>query len=247
MPRQMIERIDLKTQTKRALRTYIHTLPSEQNKLPREEELCDLIGVSRVTLRSALDELASEGVVLRRQGKGTFVNRAGLGIQAVFNPAQHFSEVIANSGYIPRIEPLGWTLEPVSDEFARAFSIPKDVDGIRMRKLFYADDRPCVYCEDLLPADIWQDAPIPNNSESLFQSLYVRTGRKAAWDKVEIAVCSSQSKAELECFGEKPLLLLKSLIFNNEDQPMFYAWEYIDTDLLSLSQIRRREFTYDRE
>ena len=40
---------------------------------------------------------------------------------------------------------------------------------------------------------------------------------------------------------------MKSLIFDNEDQPMFYAWEYIDTDLLSLSQIRRREFTYDRE
>ena len=41
--------------------------------IPNELELADLFGVSQGTVRRALHELVSQGVLLRRQGKGTFV------------------------------------------------------------------------------------------------------------------------------------------------------------------------------
>lgn len=247
MAPQMIQRTDLKTQTKRAIRTYINTMDlAHDNKLPREEQLCEIIGVSRVTLRSALNELESEGVILRRQGKGTFVNRTGLGIKATFNPAMHFGDVIANSGYTPHVRLLGWRHEPADEHAAEAFNIPAGTPCIRMRKMFYADQRPCVYCEDLFPAALWGETPLPDTAASVFQLLYDRTGRQVAWDKVELDVCSSESKPDLHQFGKQPLLLLKSLTYDSDDQPLFFAWEYIDTELLTLSQIRRREFPYTR-
>ncbi|MDN5697844.1 MAG: GntR family transcriptional regulator, partial [Rubrobacter sp.] len=43
--------------------------------LPPERSLCEMFEVSRVTLRRALDELAREGYLVRRQGSGTFVAR----------------------------------------------------------------------------------------------------------------------------------------------------------------------------
>lgn len=246
MAPQMIQREDLKTQTKRALMQYIHTLDLERdNKLPREEQLCELIGVSRVTLRSALNELASEGVVLRRQGKGTFVNRTCMSMTATLNPAMHFGDIIARSGYTPHIHMTGWEIFPASDEVAAGLQIKPSTACICAKKIFYADDRPCVYCEDILPAALWGDAPMPDGEDSLFQLIYERSGRKVSWDKVELHVCMSDDLRDLSPFGSRPLLLLKSLTYDKDDAPLFFASEYIDTQLLTLSQIRQREFFYD--
>ena len=42
-------------------------------RIPTEPELCQLFGVSRITIRKAIDELSGEGWLVRQQGRGTFV------------------------------------------------------------------------------------------------------------------------------------------------------------------------------
>ena len=43
------------------------------SQIPSEDELCRIYGVSKVTIREAIQELVREGYLKRRQGKGTFV------------------------------------------------------------------------------------------------------------------------------------------------------------------------------
>lgn len=88
---KQIKKINLKSQVRAELEEYIHSLDLDvANKLPREEELCRILGISRVTLRSVLDDLAAEGIIIRVHGRGTFVNphfrelHAGLTRQSIF-------------------------------------------------------------------------------------------------------------------------------------------------------------------
>ena len=56
------------------LRTWVRDgtyKPGEQ--IPTEPQLCEVFGVSRITVRKAIDNLAKEGWLLRQQGRGTFV------------------------------------------------------------------------------------------------------------------------------------------------------------------------------
>lgn len=48
------------------------------HRLPPERELCEIFGVSRITARQALSELARRRLVVRHQGQGTFVSRPGV-------------------------------------------------------------------------------------------------------------------------------------------------------------------------
>jgi GntR family transcriptional regulator len=57
--------------------------------LPNEEALCERFGVSRITVRRALSDLAALGVVERRHGRGTFV----LGAPAQLRPAPSLSVI----------------------------------------------------------------------------------------------------------------------------------------------------------
>lgn len=47
----------------------------EGSKIPSEEELCETYGISRPTVRQAINELNSGGFLFRKKGKGTFVSK----------------------------------------------------------------------------------------------------------------------------------------------------------------------------
>ena len=93
IPRK-VRKTDLKAQVEEELLRFIkHMDLSVNSKLPREEELARMLGVSRITLRSVLDDLAGKGMIFRRHGRGTFVNSSFFEMKASFNPVMHFADM----------------------------------------------------------------------------------------------------------------------------------------------------------
>jgi len=77
-----------------------HWLPGE--RIPVESELANSLGVAIGTLRKALSQLESEGMLERRQGSGTYVKRAPTG-NAVY---QFFHLELLNGGGMPTADTL---------------------------------------------------------------------------------------------------------------------------------------------
>src|ERR687895_533360 len=70
-------RVSLVDNTERALRNWLeHGAHRTGDRLPPELELAAMLGVSRGTLRTALERLEGTGEITRRQGSGTYVGQA---------------------------------------------------------------------------------------------------------------------------------------------------------------------------
>lgn len=223
------------------------------NKLPNEDILADIVGVSRITIRGALNELASEGVISRKQGKGTFVNVEALNIKVRFNPVLAFKDMIENSGYSPSVKLINISKTKASKEIASRLSINENDDVIVADKVYYADKKPCAYCVDYFDMKLIGDSPFEKEyleyEDSIFEYIYSKTGKSVTWDRVEILVKTSNEDSNLKKIFEledrdKGYLFLKGVNFDSDDQVLIYSEEYIDTDFIQFNLIRQRFINY---
>ena len=69
------------------------------DRLPAETELAEILGISRLTLREAMNALKQEGVISSIQGKGTFVSFDYYYIANFLNLNKSVTEMIEDRGY----------------------------------------------------------------------------------------------------------------------------------------------------
>ena len=100
--------VALYTQVAARLRDEIAAGRHASGRLPSEKELIDRFDVSRVTIRQALQSLIDEGLVVSRQGRGTFIvpkaHKHPLGT------LEGFFDVLVRQGLQPRTELVGYEL-----------------------------------------------------------------------------------------------------------------------------------------
>jgi GntR family transcriptional regulator len=109
-----------------ALREALRTQRLKPNEaLPPERDLASELSVSRITLRKALDSLVEEGLLVRKQGAGTFVaNR----VEKQFAKLSSFSEDMAARGRTVRSEWLGRSVGAVTPD--DALTLGFGLDGV---------------------------------------------------------------------------------------------------------------------
>ena len=66
--------------------------------IPSERQLCADLGVSRLTVRAALDDLVRDGMLIRRHGSGTFVSEPKIAQELTMTS---FTEDMRRRGMVP--------------------------------------------------------------------------------------------------------------------------------------------------
>lgn len=246
-----IKNRSLSEEVKINIMKYIKTMDlRKNNKLPNEDVLANLFGVSRITIRSALNELSSEGIVFRQQGRGTFVNVEALHMKVTLSPAVEFEDMIRNSGYSVDVKIIKTYTKTVSDRIAKTLQIDPADEVMVIERMYYADNNPAALVMDYLPQKHIKDKIISDeHALSIFKLVNIKCGKKITWDRVELSTISIGEDPKLgEYFDTenpaKSLLLCEAINFDESNIPVVFAVEYIDTNFIRFNSIRQKEVEY---
>jgi GntR family transcriptional regulator len=127
-------------QLQRALREAIEKrVLGPDDALPSERQLANQLGVSRITVRKAIDGLAAEGLLVSRQGSGNFVSTH---IDKNFAKLTSFSEDMRARGLTPHSVWLKRSEGTVTPEEAMKLGLSPGTEVYRFHRLRYANDEP---------------------------------------------------------------------------------------------------------
>ncbi len=165
-------------------------------KLPSEAELVERFQVSRVTIRLSLAKLEEDGVVERKQGKGTFV--AAQQVRHDLDALRSFHDSLLLQGLKPSMRMLKQRAVAVPEELAGLFS----ERCINVERLHFVDDEPIAFARSYLTAELaevdWQSV----EQEPLYSVLERVTGKPVI--RADMAIRAREAdKALAEHLGVK--------------------------------------------
>jgi GntR family transcriptional regulator len=105
--------------------------------IPSERQLCSDLGVSRLTVRAALDELVREGYVVRRHGAGTFVSEPKIAQELTMTS---FTDDMRRRGMRPASRTLELRVTPAGARLGRLLHVSPSEPIMVARRLRLADE-----------------------------------------------------------------------------------------------------------
>lgn len=199
-------------------------------RLPTVVELCELYGVSKATVRKAMDLLAELGRVSSRRGSGTYVKNVvaadqdalylGVSDKAAGFTAEHAGERVEVSSIIYDFR----ILNPPAEVARRLDMAPEDFAylDVRVRCL---DGVPVVIERTYMPLDLVPGLKRHHLEGSIYQ--YLREGlglTLKSFHRIFRAVPATDEEAErLDCAPGSPLFEIEQLGFLDSGEPFEYS------------------------
>ena len=198
-----------------------------------EKEIGDRFGVSRATVRQALDDLARNRLVERITGRGTFVSTPHLTVDLPV--LLSFTEEMRRRGIVPGAAILGFGRVPCPENAARALGCAAGEELLLIRRLRTGNDTPIVVGDHYLAPSIRMER------EDLGQSLYETVERrygirlKEAHHTIRAGRCDDEEAALLGIAPGDAVLRFERTTFTSDAQPVVYETGAARADLYEYS------------
>lgn len=154
-------------QLARSLREHISSGGIDPGSaLPSERDLSEMAGLSRVTVRKGIEQLIDEGVLIRRQGSGTFVARR---IEAPGARLSSFSDDTRSRGEAPGVVWIYKSYAQPTEEEAAALDVSPTALVARLGRVRLAGGEPLAIEHAVIPATFMPD--LDSLGDSLYQAL----------------------------------------------------------------------------
>ena len=223
-------------------------LPGDQ--LPSERNLMIQFGISRNSVRLAIDYLIRAGLVYRVPAKGTFV-ASGKMQYGLFGMTS-FSEDMQRLGRQPGVNILDFSVITPSPRIRQALHLSVDQQVFKIERLRLADGEPLALHTSYIPQDLCpQLSRADLEGESLYKVLEEKYGM-LLWRServVEPVIARDYEVELLKVQLGSPLLLVEGSTYLVEDRPFEYVKIVYRSDRFqfTINGLRRPMMTHDLE
>jgi len=216
-------------QVREAVRQAIRERYQPGDLIPSESELQESFGVSRATIRQALQELVAEGLLQRRRGRGTFV--AAPKIAEALPRIVSFSEEMRKQGLVPSTRSVRVEAVPAPTRVVESLGLAADERCLRLERIRCANDRPIVLLVSYLPERLGID-PREDFTGSLYALLEGKYGIQLgeARQVIEAAAADKPVARALEIDEGDPILIIRRGVFSRARAPVEYVEGFYRAD-----------------
>jgi len=194
---------------------------SPGDRLSPERELSEMLGVNRMTLRRALELLETRGLLIRRQGDGTYIAEPKIERQA--GQLVPFTQGMQRRGYMPGAKVITFERRPVEVAMAKELRLPVSAPVYFVRRLRLINHEPVMLERITMPAQCFPGLERYDLSDrSLYEVIEKEYGIVAIRARQSLEPVSA-TEYEAELLNVKPgapMMLERRLAFDENDQPI---------------------------
>ena len=213
-------------------------------RLPSESELSKAFGVSRATVRTVLARLNAEGIILRKQGDGTYINEHIQDVNTHLGGLWEFSRLIESSGFQPSIQSLKTEVRPADPQDVKQLRLDPGDSVVWMQRLFLADEKPVILATNAIPEHLTDSAAGPLNTELSIQKFLQRyCHKKIAYVILDMgATLIPIEAAEILGLSQgKSVLNINTIFYDRDNQPLICGLSYLNDTILRLRLVQTWE------
>jgi GntR family transcriptional regulator len=203
------------------------------DQLPTEDSLIARFGVSRITVRRAIQNLVNRSLVEIRRGKGTFV--AAPKITQELTELSGFVEDMHALGRKPTARVIAKEIVAANATVASQLAVTKGERVVRIRRVRLADGIPLSFDETFLPLEIGKKV-ITNNLKvepifSLLERKYDVPLIEAEY-KLDAVAAEAEVAAALKIKQQSPVFRIERTSYSTGNSPVDYERLYYRGDLV---------------
>lgn len=197
------------------------------NILPGERDLSQLTGVSRITIRKAMQTLEEEGVVTRSRGYGTQINNT---LEYSLKEARGFSQQMTLRGKKPDTLWINKCVVKCTGEVAERLAIPEGSDVFLLKRIRYMDSDAVSIEESYVPVALIVDADdIGISLYDYFRSQNIIP--QHTHSRVSAKMPDSDFQTHIKLETTVPVLVIKQIALDQQNRPIEYSISHCRSDL----------------
>lgn len=203
----------------------------EDSRLPPENELAELLGVSRTTVRSALQSLEQHGVLTRSPRRGTQVHERLSPSMVILQRLIGFKRLLEESGYAVEVITTPRVITNAPAEVYEGLAEPPGTPVYEIDRLFLASGKPALLAINYIRADLFVDQPSDEDlAQSPFDMRSLLAGGPVDHAVVEIvpSKATRETGRRLGLKPSEPYLLLKELHLSETGQILGFSLIHVN-------------------